>query len=285
MKEVDKNYYFKPIDTSTPGLRDLSIFLCKTFKSSKLSSSYLNWMYNQNPNGPAIGFNAFIKDELAGHYALIPLEASYKSKKIKALLSVNTATGSDHQGQGLFTILAEKTYFESTKLGFDIVFGVANANSIYGFIKKLDFNHIGQLDSCISIGLPKKIMNKNLYRCMTFPLSEKSIRWRLSNPNFRYSEHETEQINFIANNMNYFARSIIKIDKSKTKHKNLLIPKLNFWVGISNSYSWNERPMLSIKMPEFLKPSPLHLIYKSLTFDINLDKNNIHFEAINFDAF
>tara|TARA_B100000767_G_C19731317_1_gene521810 strand:- start:365 stop:1225 length:861 start_codon:yes stop_codon:yes gene_type:complete len=286
MNEIfNKNYSFEPIDTSNTGLKYLSKFLSKTFKSSKFTPEYLNWMYNQNPNGCVIGFNAISENKIAGHYAVIPVEANYKNQKIKALQSVNTATGSEHQGQGLFTILANKTYVECTELGFEIVFAVANANSISGFIKKLYWSYIGQLDTCISFTMPRKIENEGLENCFTFPLSKNAMIWRLSNPNFKYSKYNIGKINIIANDINYFARSIIKISNANSCDIKPSIPKINFWVGISNSYSWKERPLMGIKIPEFLKPSPLHLVYKNLSSQIELDRTNIHFEAINFDAF
>tara|TARA_E500000081_G_scaffold123940_1_gene129797 strand:- start:324 stop:1181 length:858 start_codon:yes stop_codon:yes gene_type:complete len=281
---LSNDYSFESIDTSKQGLKTLSKFLSQTFNSSKFSPKYLDWMYNQNPNGSIVGFNAISENELAGHYALMPVEANYKNTKIKALQSINTATGLKHQGKGLFTTLAKKTYDKSTRLGFEIVLAVANADSINGFIKKLDFTYIDQLDTCVSLTMPKKIDNKKIENCLTLPLSKNASIWRLSNPNFKYSEHHIGKINIIANNINYFARSIIKISEADFHNIKLPIPKINFWVGISNSYSWEETS-LRIKIPEFLKPSPLHLIYKNLSSEIELDKTNIHFEAINFDAF
>ena len=286
MKEVkNRNYSFEAINTSPSGLKDLAKFLSQTFKSSKFTPEYLNWMYNQNPNGGVIGFNAIMENELAGHYAVIPLEANYKNQKIKALLSVNTATGSKHQGKGLFTMLANKTYVESINLGFDIVFAVANANSIPGFIKKLNWKYIDQLDTCVSFTVPRKIESEKLDNCFTLPLSDIVSKWRLANPNFKYSKNNIGKINIIANDINYFARSIVKISEANSHDTKTSMPKINFWVGMSNSYSWNERPLMGIKIPEFLKPSPLHLIYRNLSSEILLDRTNIHFEAINFDAF
>ena len=282
------SYSYEVIDTSLPGLEDLSVFLNKTFKSSKFSSNYLDWIYNKNPYGCVIGFNAIFENELVAHYALMPLEAKYKGKKIKALISINTATEKNHQGRGLFTILAKKTYAESKNQGFGIVFGVANANSIPGFIKKLDFKYIDKLDTYVSVTLPKEIDNQILENSLTLPLSKEAYKWRLSNPNFKYSEFNYGKVNIVANDINYFLRSIISIYENKSLNKNykkLLLPKFNIWVGISNAYDWNESALMSFKIPDLIKPSPLHLIYKNLTSNIKLDRTNIHFEAINFDAF
>ena len=286
MKEKTKNKYsFQAIDTSLTELKTLSIFLSKVFDSSKFTVAYLDWLYNQNPVGSVVGFNAFFQNKIAGHYALIPVKARYKNKNIKALLSLNTATGKKHQGQGLFTTLANKTYLKSKELGHEMIFGVANANSIHGFIKKLDWNYIGQLNTHVSFTLPTKVNPRKLEDCLTFPLSENITNWRLSNPNFKYSRLNLKNINIIANDVNFFARSIIKISESIDSDFDPLIPKINFWIGISNSYSWSSGLLSGFKIPDLLKPSPLHLIYRNLSTEINLDSQNIHFEAINFDAY
>lgn len=202
-------------------------------------------------------------------------------------MSLNTATGKKHQGQGLFTILANKTYLKSKELGHEIIFGVANANSIHGFIKKLEWTYIDKLNTHVSLTLPTKVDSNKLQDCLTFPFSENTTRWRLSNPNFRYSRFNLKNINIIANDVNLFARSIIKISESIDSDFDSLIPKINFWIGISNSYSWSSGLFNGFKIPNFLKPSPLHLIYKNLSNEMNLNLNNknIHFEAINFDAY
>jgi hypothetical protein len=281
----NNNYTIKDIDTSSAGLHELSMFLIHVFKNNKLTPQYLEWIYKQNPNGEVIGFNAYNENRLAAHYALIPISANYKNQRIKALLSINTATMPKHQGQGLFTNLANKTYMKCMNLGFEIVFAVANASSIDGFINKLDFKHIGQLDTFISFTYPRKIVVKNLEKCLTFPLPKKVFKWRLSNPNYKYCEYNIGGISVISKNFNIFSRFILKISDSDSYGKQFTKPKINFWIGISNSYSWSERPLMGIKIPNFLKPSPLHLIYKNLSSDIKLNKASIHFEAINFDAF
>lgn len=283
--KLNDAYSYQSIDISHLGLKILSKFLSGTFKSSKFSKDYLDWLYNKNPAGNVIGFNAFFKNKLVGHYALIPIKAKYKDQQIKALMSLNTATDKNHQGKGLFTILANMTYRKCYDLGFDLMFGVANANSIHGFISKLDWKYIDQLDTRISLALPKIINNKKLENCLIFPLSDNETEWRLSNPNFVYSKSTYGAVNIIANEINFFSRSIVKVTEATFPNKTCLRPKINFWIGISNSYSWERGLVQGIKIPEFLKPSPLHLIYKNLSSELSLDRTNIQFEAINFDAF
>lgn len=283
--KLNNTYSYQAIDISHSGLRTLSKFLSETFKNSKFSQDYLDWLYKQNPAGNVVGFNAFFENKLVGHYALIPMKARYKDQQIKALMSLNTATDKKHQGKGLFTILANKTYSRCNDLGFDIVFGVANANSIHGFITKLNWNYIDQLDTRIFLTQPKIVKNIKLVNCLTFPLSVSETEWRLSNPNFKYSQYNFGAMNIIVNEVNFFSRSIVKVTEATFLNKTSSRPKVNFWIGISNLYSWEDGSWQGLKIPEFLKPSPLHLIYKNLSSELKIDRTNIHFEAINFDAF
>ena len=36
---------------------------------------YIEWLYRDNPNGPAIGYNAFCGGEVAAHYVVISFHA------------------------------------------------------------------------------------------------------------------------------------------------------------------------------------------------------------------
>lgn len=281
----DEKYSIQEIDASAIGLENLSKLLSKTFSDSALTEEYLDWIYNKNPYGKVVGYNAIFKEKIVGHYALIPIEAEYQNSKFKALHSVNTATSFQHQGKGLFTKLAKMAYDKGQSLGYEFVLAVANANSVYGFTEKLGFKYISQLNTSISLTYPKKINTLNLKNCLTLTLSDEAKTWKLMNPKFEYNEYTINGIKIIANELNFFSRSLVSLSQSSSEESKFLIPKLNFWVGISKSYSWNERSLMSIKIPEFLKPSPLHLVYKDLSSSIELNKNNIHFEAINFDAF
>ncbi len=282
---IKEEYSIHEIDTSQNGLVKLSALLSETFNNSTLTKEYLDWMYNQNPNGKVVGYNAIFKEKIVAHYALIPIEAEYQNTNFKALHSVNTATSFQHKGKGLFTKLAKMTYDKGLSLGYEFVLGVANTNSLYGFTEKLGWKYISQLDTSISLTYPKKINPLNLKNCLTLTLSDKAKTWKLMNPKFKYNEYTINGIKIIANELNFFSRSLVSLSQSSSEESKFLIPKLNFWVGISQSYSWNERPLMSIKIPDFLKPSPLHLIFKNLSSSIKLNKKNIHFEAINFDAF
>ena len=54
-------------------------------------------------------------------------------------------------------------------------------------MKKLEWTYIDKLNTHVSLTLPTKVDSSKLQDCLTFPFSENTTMWRLSNPKFRYS--------------------------------------------------------------------------------------------------
>ncbi|MEN9544092.1 MAG: hypothetical protein RLZZ598_925, partial [Pseudomonadota bacterium] len=147
----------------------------------KLSTKYLEWQYLHNPDGRVIGFDAFLGDELAAHYAIIPRCYTLGGAIFKAALSVNTATHPGHQGKGLFIKLAHATYQAAAERGVQFVVGVANAQSVGGFTRKLGFSEVGQVRLHSGFGAPARADE-----ALDLKLSADWLSWRLANPSRRY---------------------------------------------------------------------------------------------------
>ena len=109
-------FTFKRLNVSDESLIKYCKVLSETFpESNKFNFNYLKWLYRGNPSGVALGFDAFIGEDLVAHYACIPKLMKVNGEPVKTLLSLNTATIKQYQGKGLFTKLAALTY----QLGFD----------------------------------------------------------------------------------------------------------------------------------------------------------------------
>ena len=75
-------------------LESLSIFLSRIFKKSlyfqlkkNYSVEFLNWLYNENPNGKAITYNVYDhNNDIIAHFALVPIFVIYKKKNTKVRL-------------------------------------------------------------------------------------------------------------------------------------------------------------------------------------------------------
>jgi len=112
-----------------------------------IDSSYLNWQYHQNPSGKPYLFISRTEKEnkLVGQYLIIPIIYNFFNKPVKGTLSLNTLTHPDFQGKGLFTKMAIKSYEECAKNNILFTTGFPNPLSYPGFVKKLDFTHLGDI--------------------------------------------------------------------------------------------------------------------------------------------
>ena len=74
----------RPIDRSPGGLEEIRGLLNLVFPSARYSdTNYLDWAYNANPLGPAIGSNAYAEDKLIAHFAGQPMRARTKFHRLE----------------------------------------------------------------------------------------------------------------------------------------------------------------------------------------------------------
>ena len=84
-------------------------------------------------------------DKLVGAYMLWPVSVSVGSKNVSAAQSMDTMTHPENQGQGIFTNLANACYQIAETRGIQILYGFPNPLSYPGFVRKLGWNHIGDI--------------------------------------------------------------------------------------------------------------------------------------------
>ena len=281
------SYDIRSIQLTPDAMKQYAEFLGYIFQKPTLfTPEYLDWQYNQNPDGVTIGFNAFTSDEqLVAHYVAQPLQAILQGKLTRGLLSYHTATHHDHSGQGLFTTLAKKTYQEAQALGYEFVIGVSNQNSTHGFVKNLDFQWVAPLK--VKIGFGKvKFSSKTEYEYKKHWTAE-ALQWRLQGPKKSYyvkAHRESLEIFTLAMaGLKIVLGNFVGFPlEFKQTTAGLHLTKI--WMGLDDQMSW--RRGIFINLPNRLKPSPLNLIFKDLTGqNRQLDQTNIKFQALDFDAF
>lgn len=273
------DYTFKRTETSKAHITSYAVLLSEVFpQSKKFSFDYLDWQYRLNPHGEVVGYDAYLGEELAAHYVCIPVLYEMYGKQVKGLLSLNTATHPKHQGNGLFTRLAKKTYETALADGYQFVIGVANQNSSYGFLKKLGFSLIAPLDVKIGLGKIKAPAQLAPVRSLW---DSNSMHWRLSNPEGHYLSKK----NKVLSNAGKFGINAQLF--SFTHQTNINFPKspapFLMWVGISSE---KNSAGLFVNLPDKYKPSPLNLIFRALDETLSIPKKeDVFFELIDFDAY
>ncbi len=286
------DYRFELLDLTNDGIDDISRLLTLVFgEKAGFSSAFVDWEYNQNPAGKAVGFNAFAGNMLAAHYVTQPLVSSFEGKKIKGLLSLNTATHTDHRGKKLFTILADKTYEFAREQGYKFVIGVANANSTPGFLKNLKFNLIKPLD--VKIGIGKFPVNISLGKGYQRFWDLEMLEWRLNNPKLNYEiMQQKDHFVVLAPTGNYGIKAIIgyfpaSLFSEKMKNLSKASATANptkIWMGIDEGLNWKNT--LFFNFPNRFKPSPLNLIFRDISEEgLNLDPATLKFMNLDFDAY
>ncbi|WP_061536981.1 GNAT family N-acetyltransferase [Collimonas arenae] len=282
---------FAMIDFDKESLNKYSNLFSECFPdASKFSFEYLKWLYCDNPNGRAIGFDAWDDDQLAAHYVCVPTRVKIRGRECNVLLSLNTATHPKYQGKGLFTKLAEMTYDAGASKGFDGIYGVANANSTPGFVRKLGFQLIEPLEARVGFGA----LNINMSNASDIQFeriwSESSISWRCNNPNNSVYSHEDEKsIKFSASAMGNGLPVYAELPKDCAQYKrnikkNNILSPIRLFIGLTPTGTCSFGSYFNI--PQRFRPSPLNFIYRSLLQDVApLEQGTISFSFLDFDAY
>jgi GNAT superfamily N-acetyltransferase len=256
---------------------------------TKFDIPYLQWLYQANPDGHVVGFDAFEGDVLAAHYACIPAMALVEGAPVKVLLSLNTATHPNFQGKGLFTQLAEKTYEAGRAAGFDAAYGVANANSTPDFVRNLGFQLVRPLEARVGIGgllsHHDAQDNSSSFRRLR---SAAAMQWRCANPHNAVqvrTAHGVTQCFAPARGNAVVAYHEFDADELAAAASGAKRPPvLRLFLGLVPATRRISAAYLPI--PNRLRPSPLNLIYKPLSGRVaTIEKDRVAFSFLDFDAY
>jgi GNAT superfamily N-acetyltransferase len=290
-QRVPENFEFLPVSRlSLIDNRYTKLFEASFGPLAKFNQDALNWLYFGNPDGDVVGFDAWNGGELVAHYACVPARVELAGASVSVLLSLNTATHPAWQGKGLFTQLAERTYLAGAELGYSAVYGVANANSTPGFVRKLGFQHVRSLDARLGIG-PLGVDLDVAWKEAQFRRvwSPEALLWRCSNP-----------VNPVRRSLRggvfgLQAAAIPGLVKVHAELPNLLEGSqqpdaTGRWPGMRLSLGLTPngggRSMRWFDIPDRFRPSPLNLIYRPLNASLAmLDPAHIFFTFMDFDAY
>jgi GNAT superfamily N-acetyltransferase len=280
-------YRYERVLTNHQSNIEHSILLADVFEKPHLfTPKFIDWQYAQNPSGEIVGFNAMYKSLIAAHYVAQPFYAKINGNVHKGLLSLNTATHHEHRGKGLFTQLAEQTYAAAANEGFAFVIGVANQNSVHGFINKLGFQKVGQLKAKIGLGgVPKKDLLRQVQYERIW--DAESLKWRLNNPCNNYLAHTNDEvIVYSKTHLPFIKAEMIKAHVSAVIEKPDPIGFSPLTLYIGTDASINFKGNLFFDIPDRFRPSPLYLIFKDLTGNnLQLSFEDLRFQLIDFDAY
>lgn len=222
------------------------------------SERYLKWLYNENPSGAPVGFEALSNEKIVGHYVCIPSQWEYGSTKYKALLSLNTAVHPDFQGKGVFSSLLRKSIEQAKLKGFDFIYGVANQNSTHGF-HRCGFDAIGQLNIQIGLcGLEKTPPTHHAMEQLNCSHTPGKLEWRTRRPFTRY----TKTLHSIVSQSENFP---IKIRSAIFNRIQTNLPILKNKYFHPCVYIGTQKQSMMVPLPKWLRPTPMNLIFLPLS--------------------
>jgi GNAT superfamily N-acetyltransferase len=281
---------FVPIEFDEKALAAYGALFTACFPGTgRFTPAYLAWLYRDNPDGRAFGFDAREGDTLAAHYVCIPTQVRIEGQAVRVLLSLNTATHPQFQGKGLFTKLAAMTYEAAAASGFAGIYGVANANSTPGFVRKLGFQLVRPLDAMVGVGRigaePGAAGQQLAFERIW---SEPALAWRCASPYNPVARRRSGGV------WQFYSAAAGQLVQA---YAELALPSgcglettrapaspLRLYLGLMPDPVRGRRGYLHI--PQRLRPSPLNLIYRSLaTPGQQLDPSRIRFSFLDFDAY
>lgn len=231
--------------------------------------------FNTTPLGaPHIGFIAIHSEsnELAAYYGVYPVKLIYKDQTILAAQSGDTMTHSQHRLRGLFIQLARLTFEECRATGIRLIFGFPNDNSLPGFINKLNWQKIDDIQrwdlklKFKTFPLPKICRGSKFLDGAFKVYASRVLKKKITSPPASFTNQSSCDLARVNRDENYLAyknsrdKFFIRIEDQ------LLWIKLTdvLWVGeISDFQSVNDRFLKKLKRLAFL------LGYNTISFNVN----------------
>jgi len=128
-------------EADLPRLREL---FAATFGQNR-AQAYDRWRFIDTPYGLAPTIVADDGEKLAGSYTIWPTLLNIGGEVVRGGQSMDTMTHPEYRGKGLFTKLAIACFDQLAKDGYEALYGFPNANSYPGFIKRLNWDHVGDV--------------------------------------------------------------------------------------------------------------------------------------------
>ena len=288
-----------------------------------VDSRYLHWLYHENPYGDAIQRSVDDDGVRIGHYALVPQRFRSPAGVFPAAFSLNAVVRSGGQRKGLFTQMGLEIYEEAGAAGWLLTTGVCNEKSIGAVVKYMGWKWPGPLP--VRVVAPLSIASRASRRIVSrtvdaaylastefeqlaaeldaFPVTQwtnsytaEYLRWRLACPSTSYAIHVSDDLVAITTTEKRAgipAAVILKLlprgeRSGPLRADHIVSAACRFHRAPYGVYAgFNAHVVVrGIQPPRRLQPSPLNLIIRSLSPDIDQDPLMIDtFEFLDMDAY
>ena len=109
------------------------------------TAAFQAWRFETDPASPRIAVIAEDSGRIVGQYALWGTPLNIGGQKVSGAQSLDTMTHPLYRGQGMFVTLAQACMEIARERGVEVLYGFPNDQSLPGFVRKLDWDHIGEV--------------------------------------------------------------------------------------------------------------------------------------------
>lgn len=286
------NYDLRRQTNSSAELEQVTALFRRVWpRNPRFKLPYIEWLYRDNPNGQAIGYNAFYGDTVAAHYVVIPFQVEFEGTARRSALALNTAVDERHRGQGLFRKLADMAHALARDSGVDHIVAIANANSTPTFLRHLGFHLVTPLDVRICLMLPKPSGVAVDWQWRRRWRAE-DLAWRLRNPSgtyWRSPAAAAAACTAIIGTTKYpGVRAVLKVE-SEPELRSEAQRQLPQRTTVGPLLWFGRCPQLTFKaavdVPMRVRPSPFNFIFHDLGGRGTAPApERVHVEAADFDV-
>jgi GNAT superfamily N-acetyltransferase len=284
-----------------------------------VDASYLRWLYDDDPLGPAFFANADEDGQRMAHYAVVPQRYRNASTAARFVFSLHAVTRSTAQRKGYFSTLGEEIYEQARQWGALGVIGVSNDNSTPPVVKRLNFRLLGPLP--VRVAFPvggdsefeSRLVTPDVLtgrwfstavdelaavpaRAWTNVWDGDFLRWRLSAPNCGpFAVHIGPSVVAVSTAAEVKGVPVAVLLKLVARHGRSGVSgapavaaacrfhgaRLAVYAGFNRHVR-----VRGVQPPRRLQPSPLNLIYRSLSDEAPKETFALDtFEFLDMDAY
>ena len=288
----------RPLDLSPGGLAECARLIRTAMpRTTYATEAFLDWQYNRNPAGKALGWNAYEGDTLVSHCAVQPLCARLFGSSVRGVMSLNAASHPGFRKKGLYFELVNKTYERAREEGFAFGVAVTNDASTPGFIRDVGFQLVGPLAVRLGVG-PMPRPRGAIAVDLEHEWELRSLAWRRAPPHKSYRLVADGDGYSVRGPAPYAGVEVVmgeieaevgrelaaELASASGQAASSSLALAHLWVGLDARVRW--LPSLYVNLPMRLRPSPLNLIFLDLTGQgRRLDPARVRWSALDFDTF
>jgi hypothetical protein len=306
-----------PPDHARDNERNTALLAAELPAARYVDATYLEWLYDENPYGPAIQRAVDDDGVRVAHYALIPQRYRGPDGVVPAAFSLHAVVRSGTQRKGYFQQLGAEIYEEASAAGWQFSTGVCNDKSIGAVTKYMGWKTPGPLPVklCVPVSLGRKVesysadavfrgshtftniisgLDDFAVESWTNSYTSDYLRWRLACPSTRYALHVSDDLVAVSTRDKRFgirAAVILKLFR-RSSHPVAADPVIaaacrHHRAPYAVYGGFNARvPVMGLRPPRRLQPSPLHLILRSLSPAVDQATLELDtFEFLDMDAY